>query len=242
MGFFTKVGAFLKRYVYNASWRCNGCGKEIFSEAFFCEGCEKSLPRNGDVVCNHCGRRVAEHEEYCSTCKSNLISLDKCRSVFSYDGVIKKLVRKAKYDGKKYILDYFADELKKLFVKLAWTPDFLVAVPMTVKALRKRGYNQSLVLTQSLSSKTGVAILDCLSKVKETPNQAKLKRAERIKNLNGVIRVTDKKAVMGKSLLIVDDVTTTGSTAEVIASRLKHAGARQVFLLTVASVPPKDGY
>ena len=279
---FAKVGAFLRKYVYNDRWRCNSCGKEIFSGSFFCDDCEKSLPRNDKEICNHCGRQVTESAEYCLTCKGNLTSLDKCRSVFNYEGEIKKLIRKAKYDGKKYILDYFAEELERLCVKCGWAVDKaadnikenavdsvahnttvnsvtnatdkvtenaadnlvdnIVAVPMTIKALRKRGYNQSLLLAEKLSIKTGVKILDCLTKIKETPKQATLKRLERIKNLDGAFRVTDKKAVEGKRILIVDDVTTTGSTAEVLASRLKRAGAKQVFLLTVASVPTKDGY
>ena len=65
---------------------------------------------------------------------------------------------------------------------------------------------------------------------------------ERLKNLDGAFRVFDKKSIAGKSVLIIDDVSTTGATAQVIAKRLKSAGAKIVNLLTVASTPPIDRY
>ena len=117
-----------------------------------------------------------------------------------------------------------------------------VYVPMTEKALKKRGYNQSKLLAEALSLKTEVPVLDCVVKVKETKRQATLKRGERLKNLKEAFRVCDKKAVKDKTIVLVDDVTTTGATAEVIAERLKSAGAKLVYLITVASTPPIDKY
>ena len=113
---------------------------------------------------------------------------------------------------------------------------------MTAKAQKNRGYNQSKVLAEMLSKKVKIDLIDCLVKTKETERQAKLDRNQRMKNLEGVFRVTSRKLIKEKSVLIIDDVATTGATSENIAKILKRAGASKVFLLTVASVSPKDGY
>ena len=227
---------------YNPRWRCNACGKETFDGEFFCKECEKKLPYNDKTFCEHCGRKLINPAEYCSTCKENMLSVDKARSVFDYKPPISALIRQAKYDNGRYILDYFADKLAFLYLKNFFRSEIVCAVPMSEKRLKKRGYNQSEMLAKKVAEKIGVSYSDCLLKTKETERQATLSRAERLKNLTDSFKVKDKKAVRGKNVLLVDDVTTTGATAEAIAVKLKKAGALRVYLITVASVAPKDGY
>ena len=93
---------------YDPKWRCNGCGREMFGDGFFCDKCEKELPYNNKTVCDHCGREIVNPAGYCSTCKENMVSVDKARSVFKYAPPISGLIMKAKYENGKYILDYFA--------------------------------------------------------------------------------------------------------------------------------------
>ena len=155
---------------------------------------------------------------------------------------ISKLIKDAKYNNAIYVIDYFAKELSSVYFQNYFNADYLVFVPMTEDAKKKRGYNQSEILANKLSERINVPVLNCLKKVKKTERQATLGRAERLKNLNDAFRVINKKSVVGKSILIVDDVTTTGATAEVVASRLKKAGAKIVNLITVASTPPIDKY
>ena len=240
--FFAKLKDFFKKYFFNPSWRCLSCNKEIFTEDYFCADCAKTLPYVKPPICNHCGRAVIGEEEYCSTCKNILVDIDKSRSVFNYKDTVAKLIKRAKYNGKRFILDYFACELANLYVKENFAVDYITYVPMTKKALRKRGYNQSQYLANGVGNKVGVPVIDCLAKTKETVRQAKLTRNERLKNLQGAFSVTMRKEVKGKSILLIDDVTTTGSTAQVIAHRLKRAGASKVYVLTVASVPPIENY
>ena len=113
---------------------------------------------------------------------------------------------------------------------------------MTVKAQRKRGYNQSKLLALGLSSKVNVEVVDCLEKVKETKRQSKLTKSQRQKNLKGAFRVVNKSLIKGKRVLLVDDVLTTGTTVNAVCEKLLKAGAVAVDVLTVASVPPKEGY
>ena len=240
--FCERLKAFFKKYLFNPTWRCASCGREIFEDEYFCKDCYKALPFNSGAICDHCGRQTIASENYCSTCKNVLVSLDKCRSVFNYEGKIAFLIKQAKYENKKYLLDYFASELTVLYKNQSFTTDIVTCVPMTKKALKKRGYNQSKILAQTFAKNCNLPFIDCLVKEKETSRQATLSRQERRKNLQGVFRVAKRKEIKDKSVLLIDDVTTTGSTAEIIAKRLKGAGAKAVYLLTIASVPPIDKY
>ena len=242
MGFYSKITGFIKKYFFETNWRCAVCGKEIFDDEYFCKECESQLPFNDKAICNHCGRQVVAPEEYCSTCKERLLSVDKGRSVFVYDKPISGLIKSAKYDNKRYILEAFVDYLALAYFKNYFNADYITYVPMTAKAQKNRGYNQSKVLAEMLSKKVKIDLINCLVKTKETERQAKLDRNQRMKNLEGVFRVTSRKLIKEKSVLIIDDVATTGATSENIAKILKRAGASKVFLLTVASVSPKDGY
>ena len=234
---------FIDKYFYNPKWRCVVCEKEIFDDnKYVCDECDKELPYNIGAICDHCGRKVISFENYCSTCKGILVSLDKCRSVYNYEKPISTLIQRAKYNGAKYLLEFFAKDLANLYLQQYFNADCLTFVPMTEKAEKARGYNQSKVLCELVSKKTGVPVLDCVKKVTDTKRQATLSRKERLKNLEHAFRIFNKKQVKDKNIVIVDDVTTTGSTAEVIADRLKKAGAKRVFLISVASTPPSDKY
>lgn len=237
--FITKL---LKKYFYNPNWRCLSCGKEIFENERFCSTCKRALPYNDGAICEHCGRAVTAFEPYCSTCKNILVDLDKCRSPFIYAPPISTLIKKAKYERAIYVIDYFAEQLSLTYLQNYFNADYLVFIPMTERAIKKRGYNQSKILAEKLSLLINVPVLDCIKKTKETERQATLGRLERLKNLDGAFKVVDKKSIKDKNLLIIDDVSTTGATAEVLAKRLKGAGAKIVNLLTVASTPPIDRY
>ena len=241
MSFLDKIKDFVKKFLFSSKWTCNVCGKEIFDGKYFCEECEKSFPFNDESICDHCGRKVKSPTNYCLTCKERLLSVDMARSVFVYDKPIKQLIKGAKYDQKKYLLEVFVNYLATVYSKNFLKADYLTYIPMTENALKKRGYNQSQVMCELLSQKVGVGSVDCLVKTVDTDRQATLDRKGRIQNLKGVFKVINKKQIKDKSIVIVDDVTTTGATAEVVASQLKKAGAKAVYLLTVASVPSKDG-
>ena len=230
------------KYFYNPHWKCLLCGKEVFEGQEFCDDCKKALPYNDGPMCGHCGRKTISFENYCSTCKNVLVDLDECRSAFNYAYPISKLIKDAKYNNAIYVIDYFAKQLSLVYFQNYFNSDYLVYIPMTEKAQKRRGYNQSKILAEKLSERIDVPVLECLKKVKDTKRQATLGRTDRLKNLEGAFRVVDKKSVLDKKILLVDDVTTTGATAQVVASRLKKAGAKIVNLITVASTPPIDKY
>ncbi len=240
------IGEFLdgifNEYVYNVKWTCQVCGKEIFDGKYFCDDCLKKLPYNDAAKCSHCGRKTVAPVEYCTTCSNTLVSFDKGRSAFCYEKPINALIKKLKYNGKKYLAEVFAHYLSLVYFKSYFSCDLVTFVPMTEKAEKKRGFNQSELLATKFAKSVSLPVERTLIKVKETERQAKLNRKDRLKNLSDVFRVSDRKTVKDKTVLVVDDVSTTGATAEAVASKLKKAGAKQVFILTVASVPPKINY
>lgn len=236
------LGKFFKRYFFFRSWRCVVCKKEIFNESGFCDDCKNTLPFNDHDICDHCGRKLKVAATFCSTCKGNLIYLDKCRSAFDYDKPISTLIKRLKYDNGRYLVDVFSEYLANVYFKNFIGTDVITFVPATEKSIKKRGFNQSQLLAEKVGEKVLVPVVDCLVKVKETDRQAKLNREQRQKNLNQAFKVKDKALVKGKNVLIVDDVTTTGSTAHAISQKLKKAGAKEIYLLTIASVAPSDKY
>ncbi len=242
MSVFSYIKNFLSRYFFSNDWRCLACGKEIFSDQKFCEKCYQELPFNDGAICAHCGRKVIAFENYCSTCKEQLLSIDKGRSVFSYEEPISSMIKRLKYGNHRYLAEYFSERISFIYLKNYMSADYITFVPMTKKAERKRGYNQSQLLAKGLAEKVNLPLFYGIEKVKETKRQASLGRKERLLNLERAFTITDRKSVKNKKFVIVDDVTTTGATAEAIAKRLKKAGADKVFLITVASLPPRDKY
>ncbi len=112
--------------------------------------------------------------------------------------------------------------------------DFLVPIPLTLSKLGKRTYNQSLLLAENLSQKTKIPFLrHNLMKAQETPPQAGLHRQERLKNVRGSFEYRGE-SLNGKSILVIDDVMTTGSTLGEAARVLKKSGASNVLGLTLA--------
>lgn len=119
--------------------------------------------------------------------------------------------------------------------------DVLVPAPVSRKTLRQRGYNQSLLLANGIARQCTLPVLgDILVKEKETQPQASLGRADRLSNVQGAYAVRDVAKVAGKRVLLVDDVFTTGSTANECAKTLLEAGAAECGVLCLASTPKRD--
>ena len=119
--------------------------------------------------------------------------------------------------------------------------DIVAFVPMTERAVKKRGYNQARLLAEGVSERTGIPLeAELLIKTRDTGEQKELARRERAQNLKGSFRVHERAKCRGKRILLIDDVMTTGATANAVSQALFGAGAERVYLLTAAGVPAKD--
>ena len=126
--------------------------------------------------------------------------------------------------------------LKDLVISSGWKVDLVTAVPLSTARMRERGYNQAAMLAFPLALSLGTPYRPgCLKRVRETLTQVGLTRTERRDNVSGAFRAAPV-LVKGKCILVVDDVTTTGSTISACAEALLEGGASEVYVVTLARV------
>lgn len=215
---------------------CHLCGRDVFFGEEICDDCKKRMPYNDKTVCLVCGRAIKD-EGVCMECKAIRPVPYAMRSAFIYEGDARKLVLTYK-NGNRYLSEYLSDELLPVYKKNFFDTDFLTYVPMYIGDEKIRGFNQSAALAAALSEKTGVELRRFIIKTKRTKRQKTLTLKQRRKNLTDCFKIADR-SFKGKVVTIVDDVLTTGATADAMAAMLKDHGAKKVYLLTVASVAYK---
>lgn len=229
----------LDRALFYDRWTCNACGDEIFS-GYFCSRCQEKIKYIGENSCSHCGRVTPYPINFCDSCIEKNVFFDRALSVFDYQPPISDLIQNFKYKNKRYFATYFAEELYLLCKAKNLDFDIITFVPMHEERQKERGYNQAEILANKLSLKLGASVCNCIKKTKLTERQATLSLNERLKNLSSSFKV-DKGVVKDKKVLLVDDVLTTGATAETLSKLLKKAGAKKVTVLTIASVSRYKG-
>jgi ComF family protein len=151
--------------------------------------------------------------------------------------VLKEAIHTFKYGGVFPLIRLFGDLLQPTLQTLSRESSFdvMIPVPLHIRRLRVRGFNQALLLVKELNRRIGIPYEGrVLKKIKDTPVQISLKKRERRKNPIGVFQVKDTKAIQGKSVVLVDDVYTTGTTVNECSRALLKAGAERVAVLTVA--------
>lgn len=216
-------------------YKCLSCGKDVFDSNGFCSECSKNVVFNNGKTCKRCGVGIDGEEDYCGNCSFDKIYFDKAYSVFSYEGAVKEAILKMKFANKGSYAKVFARYLVFICNKYDLAFDLVTFTPMSVKSKRQRRYNQSELLARYFCD-----ILDCndklaetLIKVKETARQENCNRQQRKENLIGAYKANG--SYKGKSILVIDDVKTTGATLNECAKVLKRAGATSVTGLTVSA-------
>ncbi len=220
---------------------CIGCGKEIVSYGL-CEDCKKDVHYIKSPMCTKCGKPFHARSgisHLCMDCIKNKNEFILSRSVFEYSGLIAELIIRFKFKDNVNLTSMFVYEMERLYNK-----DFkqsgieaLIPVPLFIKRLKQRTYNQSQLLTQELSKRIGIPYrINVLEKIKNTPPQSGLKGLERIDNVKGAYKIKDTANLKGKNVLLIDDVITTGSTIRACVSALKRSGIKRVYVMSIALV------
>ena len=163
----------------------------------------------------------------------------RARAAVRFDDVARKLVHAFKYGDRLDLAPLLGRWMARAGRELLDEADALVPVPLHWRRLWARRFNQSGALAEAIARESGVAVAHtALSRVKATPQQVGLSRAERATNVQGAFRVapSDKAAVAGRPLIVVDDVLTSGATVDACARALLRAGAAQVDVLVFARV------
>ena len=217
---------------------CSACGKELLSHirGGMCPECEKTSVKLSTDICGKCGRVLANEAEFCDTCIRNERAFVRARSCYVYEGAPKKFVYRLKFGGRRYLAAFIAEAMVDRYLDCDFECDCVVAVPLSAKRKRKRGYNQAELIAEELSSRLKLPLIDgALVKTKENKPQTKLTRREREENVRGVYEVTSPETFKGRRVLVVDDVMTTGATLGEVSRVLYKAKARSVEALTYCS-------
>jgi ComF family protein len=206
---------------------CLGCGRE---GDYLCPKCRLDLPFQAPPYCPACGKSLDHHPD-CDILAPELLEL---RSVFRFEGVIKKAVHQLKYNNLRDIAPGLGGFMADFLKSSSLNGDVLVPVPIHKSRLRERGYNQSALLGMALHRLTGLPLyLDALRKLRATPPQADSASVE-ARRLAVVGAFGCYNNFTGRRVILIDDVATSGATLSACAVTLAAAGAAEVRALTLA--------
>ena len=208
---------------------CGICGK--FNDNFLCPKCQKIL----------------ENEAVFGIDKYEKIKIEKNLQerkyfnehlyIFEYEGIIRRIILKYKFQDKAYLYKTFVNFLlkNKNFFEFIKKYDTIIPVPISRKRRAVRGYNQSELIVKEIANFTNLKEeSDCLFKIKNVIEQSKLNKEERQKNIQGVYELRNKEKLYKNKILLVDDIYTTGSTVNECSKVLRGAKPKQIGIFTIA--------
>lgn len=220
--------------------RCPACGEIVNRQGSFCTPCWSSLRFITPPMCAACGLPFEVPQMDATLCAACLATPPRfeARAALAYEGAARDVVLRLKHADRPHLAADMAVQM--LRASSDWLADaVIVPVPLHRWRLWKRGYNQAAELAKALSRRSGAPlILDALIRHRATSNSQGLNPSERRRNVRGAFRVRDsaRPQIAGRCIVLVDDVFTTGATADACARTLLRAGAGPVKLLTLARV------
>jgi len=206
----------------------------------WCTKCEKNMQllRQNYPICDKCGKYLEKETDLCTDCRNNPPEFSIARAVGPYEEPYRIAIKVLKFLGRKKLAVKMGCMMAEtvLLEPRFWPLDLIISVPASKGSLNQQGFNQTEVLGLQISKILQLK-MDCtvLRRVKETPSQRELSRLEREKNLLCAFQVSDKKRILGKKILLVDDIYTTGSTSRECTRTLLNAGAEKVSIITWAT-------
>ena len=232
-------------WLYHAFWVsldwlyppvCGGCGKK---GARWCRACQDQVLKLQNQICPRCGS-FEPHGLLCKDCQNNSVPFEACRCWGQYGGPLREAIHRLKYQNDVGLAEALSGHLIELFSGSGWEIDLITAVPLGLKRRKQRGYNQSSLLALPLALAVNVPFKPrAIDRARETASQVGLSASLRQENVCGAF-VARSLLVKDKVVLIIDDVTTTGSTLSSCAQSLLDGGAKQVYCLTLAKSMLKD--
>lgn len=210
---------------------CVGCGEQGYRLCFKCQ--QEIKPISGPL-CQRCGGPITEKQSLCTECQNDEPPYEASRSLARYEGVVRTCVHSLKYDRNQALGEFFAEELAELIRREGWELDLVVPVPLSPIRMQERGYNQAALLARPISFTLGIPFTPFgLKRIRNTQSQVELSAKERKSNVRGAFEAIPE-IVQGKRILLVDDVTTTGSTLRECSIALIKGGCLKVYCLTLA--------
>ena len=224
--------------------QCLGCGEILhpYRRQLFCPDCKEKIKFITGNLCPVCGTIFPDSpapSHLCGNCLENKTYFSCARAVVSYETIILHSIHQFKYGNNISVGALLASFMADFsFPDVDFTDySLIVPVPLHIKRLRQRGFNQSLILAHALAKKWQIPVnFSLLKRHKFTLTQTGLNKTERKQNIEGAFEVSSKKNIAGKNVILIDDVYTTGATINECAKTLTISGAQKVTVLTLARV------
>ena len=216
--------------------RCAVCDRVLpLGEKEICKECKSSLKYLSEPLCFQCGKPVKEEEEYCYDCRNKKHFYNQGAALFSYEYIRLSLYR-FKYAGRKEYAEFYGKQMAACFreKKSLWKAQALVPVPLHKKKQRSRGYNQAELIAGELSKCWGIPVnTKLVIRSKNTKPMKEIVGTDRQNNLKKAFKlgVNDVKL---DTIIIIDDIYTTGSTIDAVAKVCREAGILNIYFLTVS--------
>ncbi len=219
---------------------CKSCGKKLGlnRESCFCESCWKEIRLIKEPSCIYCGKQLYNiNEHFCAACTLRRLSFTDNRSAGVYEGVLKKALHEFKYKGKMSLGTPLGGLMAGYIRGNGGVEDIdlIIPVPIFEKKKDKREYNQAELLADHIGKTFALPVVkDVLIRSADTPPQYKLEVEERFKNVKGAFSVNNTIKIKWACILLIDDLLTTGATADECSKMLLGSGASQIRVFTLA--------
>ena len=218
---------------------CPGCQENLCQDqedGRLCRSCDQELSRLPENRCGLCGAPLNTSLELCQECTDTDRPWCAGTAAFPYDGTVGDWIRAFKYGAHTEYLNFFVREMARAWRKYHGNaiPDAVTPIPLHWFRERTRGFNQAALLAEGLAKELHLEYLPVLRRAHATAHQARLGEKNRARNLRHAFVVKDASAIVDKTILVVDDVFTTGATLTAACQALLDAGAEETAILTVA--------
>lgn len=212
--------------------RCSLCGEIVPIDEEYCSCGGKKEVRIGAVFCEHCGHS----KDSCVCSLPGSAYFEHLCAVFVYTGIVRTRLCDFKFGGERKQSRYFSAQMSLRFCQAypLVRADTVTYVPMTERAERERGFNQSRLLALGVSKRLLIPCQKLIIKTRETKRQHDLTAQERLNNLDGAFEAAESARISGKTVILCDDIKTTGATLSECAGVLKANGAKEVYCLCAA--------
>lgn len=210
--------------------RCLVCAGRDDVVAGVCSSCRSQIQAIPAPSCEVCGKTVGT-PGICLECRLEPPAYDRCLSACRFDGLVRDVIHRFKYRKLTVYKKFLAGLICDVISREGISADIVTSVPLHFSGVMRRGYNHAALIAREVSrhEKTGIDH-GALVKTRKTQSQVGLSKKEREQNLKNAFIA---RGVEGKSVMVIDDVITTGRTAQQVSKALKHAGARRVIFVSV---------
>ena len=216
--------------------RCAGCGR---GGEWSCALCRRQTLPVPQPYCHRCGQPLTRSD--CRSCAAVLPVVEAVRAATLFEGPIRQAIHRLKYSNLTAVAPALGQLLAETYQQAGWSVDVIVPVPLHPARQRQRGYNQAERLGRPLAASLAIPLApQALRRHRATGDQIGLDPAGRRANVAGAFAVAQAATVVGKTVLLVDDVATTGCTLDACAQALFDSGAMGVLALVLARRPLDD--